>query len=152
MSSTPKQFIEINNKPIVMYPIATFLDCNIDKVIVTLPSEEWVNWLKEHESFINDERIHLIVGGNTRNDSIIKAINYLETIGINEKDNILTHDAARVLIDKQIIKNHLDALNDNDAVATYIKTSDTIAISNDHKFITSVPNRDNLYWTNDYDW
>ncbi len=140
-SQIPKQFVEINHKPVLMYTIEKFLAYDeIDMMIVPLPSEQWIEFMQTHQTFINDKRIHFIVGGTTRNKSLLKAFKYLEQFDLKDDDNILTHDGVRMFVDSEIEKN-LEALKVHDIVGTYLPSIDTVAISKDNTYIDNVPNR-----------
>ena len=143
-SQIPKQFVEINHKPVLMYTIEKFLAYDeIDMMIVPLPSEQWIEFMQTHQTFINDKRIHFIVGGTTRNKSLLKAFKYLEQFNLKDDDNILTHDGVRMFVDSEIKKN-LEALKVHDIVGTYLPAIDTVAISKDNTYIDNVPNRNEV--------
>ncbi len=143
-SQIPKQFVEINHKPVLMYTIEKFLAYDeIDMMIVPLPSEQWIEFMQTHQTFINDKRIHFIVGGTTRNKSLLKAFKYLEQFNLKDDDNILTHDGVRMFVDSEIKKN-LEALKVHDIVGTYLPAIDTVAISKDNTYIDVVPNRNEV--------
>lgn len=145
LNDLPKQFIEIENKPIILYTIEKFLACNqIDKIIVTLPEQKWIDWIKKHPLYKNDDRILFIVGGKTRNDSLLKAREVLGQFNLNENDNIITHDGVRMFVDSEIEKN-LEELKRNEIVGTYFPTYDSIAVSNEGNFVDDVLDRTTIF-------
>ena len=72
----PKQFLMVGNKPILIHSVEKFLKVNeIDKIIVSSP-KDYINTTKNliHEYFGNNDRIVVISGGKTRNDTILNSI------------------------------------------------------------------------------
>ena len=69
----PKQFVNINNKPILVHSVETFLNVDeLDKIIVSSPKEcidKTKNLMEEY--FPQNDRIVVIEGGKTRNDTIL---------------------------------------------------------------------------------
>ena len=74
----PKQFFRINNKPLLAYCIESFLKVDsLDKIIVSSPND----FLKDTQMLINeyfdDDRLVVIEGGKTRNDTILNSIDFM---------------------------------------------------------------------------
>ena len=50
--------------------------------------------LKKYE--VKSDKVIVVAGGSTRNDTIMNGIRYIEeNIGLNDDDIIITHDAVR---------------------------------------------------------
>ncbi|MGL4948560.1 MAG: 2-C-methyl-D-erythritol 4-phosphate cytidylyltransferase [Mycoplasma sp.] len=146
-SEIPKQFIEIKNKPIIVYTIETFLSSNqIDKVIITCNSS-WITHLKNIlDKFNLSERIEICEGGENRNKSILNAIEFCEGNNLNSKENILiTHDAARMFITKEIIEKNIEICNQIDSVNTVIPMYDSVLCSDDKKYYSSTVDREKIF-------
>lgn len=144
-SNIPKQFVEINNKPIVAYTIERFIyNKNIDKVIVVC-HPEWIDYLSNYvNSNYNFNNIYIIDGGQERNESIANAIKFLEKeLKINNDDIVLTHDAVRMFVSDRIIDENIEVCKKHDAVTTAVSAIDTIGII-DNNTIVSVPNRQDV--------
>ena len=99
-SSLPKQFISINQKPILMYTISVFYEFDPKiEILLTLP-EDWLNYWEEllHE---HDFKIphRIISGGKERYDSIKNALE--KCTG----DLIAVHDGVRPLVELDTIKH-----------------------------------------------
>jgi 2-C-methyl-D-erythritol 4-phosphate cytidylyltransferase len=66
-SSIPKQFLLLREKPLVWYSVSAFLDAFEDlEVILVLPEGYQEEGKQISESFPEQKRIHLTVGGKTR--------------------------------------------------------------------------------------
>jgi len=81
----------------------------------------------------------IIAGGRTRVESTWRAI---EELGSAECD-VLFHDAARPLVDQQVIAGCVAALAGHRAVGVAVPSSDTIAVVSDG-VVSGVPRRDSL--------
>lgn len=144
-SKIPKQFIEINNKPIVAHTIDKFLlNKNIDEVIVVC-HPEWNSYLTNYLKSFN-KKAYVVDGGETRNISILNGLNFLiNEIKAKDNDIVLTHDAVRMFITDRIINENIEMAKKYGAADTVVPSTDTIIESTDKQFIASIPNRDNLY-------
>lgn len=142
----PKQFEKIGNKPILIHSTQTFLEVNeINKIIVSSP-QNYINNTKKiiEEYFPKNERIVVISGGKTRNDTILNSINYIEE-NYSKKDHILiTHDAARIFVSTKIIKKSIEYLKNHDAASPVIPAVDVIFESKEEGKLTDIPLRKNL--------
>lgn len=99
--STPKQFLELNGKPILMHTIEKFLNTfqNI-KIIIALPENQFDYWeeLCIKHQFINIP-LHLVKGGKTRFQSVKNALSMVKSDGI-----VGIHDGVRPLVSEAVIK------------------------------------------------
>lgn len=145
----PKQYVKLNNKPIVIYPIETFSKSKyIDKIIVTSNStyiHKLQTWIKKYVK--NDKNIFVIEGSSNRNLSIQSALKFIqkEFDYINSDDVILIHDGVRIFVTNEIIKENIVAMEQNDVVSTAINSIDTIATCDINKNVKSLEDRKNLY-------
>ena len=139
----PKQYIEIGGKPIIVHTAEKFLSCErISKVIVLCPSD-WVDYTKE--IFAGTEVV-VISGGNTRNETLMRAIDYIEATDVLSDDTYLvTHDAVRPFVTEKIINDNIDAMQKYGATGTVVPATDTIFQSKNGQVIDSIPDRSELY-------
>ncbi len=142
-SEIPKQYIKINNKAIICHTVEKFSrNERIDKVIVLCP-EEWVSYTKE---LMTDNKTVVIDGGKTRNETLMRAIDYIESTDTLQSDTLLiTHDAVRPFVTDKIINDNIDAVLMYGATGTAIEAVDTIFETENGEIITSVPDRSKLY-------
>ena len=144
----PKQFLLLGNKPIIIHTIEKFyINPNFDEIIVLCP-KQWINHTKDLISrYINDSNnIKVIEGGNLRNDTIMNAVKYIEnSYELNEEFIIVTHDSVRPFITHMIIEENIKYTIEHGSCDTVIPSTDTIVESEDGKFISSIPNRQNMY-------
>ena len=146
-TDTPKQFLTLGQKPVIIHTIEKFvINKNIDKIIVLTP-KSYINHTNDliEESIQNDDVV-VIEGGQTRNDTLLNSIKYIkENFGIDEDSIILTHDSVRPFVTHRIIEDNIEAANKYGACDTVIPATDTIVESVNGKTIESIPVRDYYY-------
>ena len=147
-TDTPKQFLPLGKKPVIIHTIEKFvINENIDKTIVLIPK----NFIAHTDNLIGEyigdnEDIIVIEGGDTRNDTLMNSIRYIEdNFGIDDESIILTHDSVRPFVTHRIIQDNIDAAKKYGACDTVIPATDTIVESINGKIIESIPVRDYYY-------
>ena len=112
---------------------------------MVLTPKTWVKNTKDLvNEYINDDkkRIEVIEGGETRNETIMNAVKFVEeNYGLNEDSILVTHDAVRPFITHRVIMENIEYAQKQGACDTVIPATDTIVESKNGKFITSIPNR-----------
>lgn len=145
---TPKQFLTLGNKPVIIHTIEKFvINKNIDKTIVIIP-KKFINHTNDliKEYIGENEDIIVIKGGETRNDTIMNSIKYIEeNFGIDDESIIITHDSVRPFVTHRIINDNIDAARKYGACDTVVQATDTIVESVNGETIESIPVRDYYY-------
>ena len=145
----PKQFLTIGNKPIIIHTVEQFLISNkIDKIVIGT-NENWRSYTEDifNKYYPNNDKIIIINGGTTRNETIVNICKYAQENSPNEINYVVTHDAVRPFITQRIIKDNVEAImKDNvDAVDTVVPAFDTIVEAKDGEMINNIPIRDYMY-------
>lgn len=122
----PKQFIEIDNKPIFIWTLEKFLNNkNINQVCLVI-NKDFKDLYIDYLTKFSITNVKLIEGGSTRQESSYKAVKYLKSI-CHDNDIILLHDGARPLVSEKIINdNIITCQNNQKPSATVINIVDTI--------------------------
>lgn len=145
----PKQFLELEDKPIIIHTIEKFLLSSRVDIIYIGVNKEWLNYCKDLiKKYLNKEKdkIKLIGGGIDRTATLMNIVYDIEKTYGNSKENIiLTHDAVRPFINLRIIEENIDMAIKYDACNTIIPCVDTIVESKDNVVISNIPNRNILY-------
>ena len=103
----PKQFIHIDNKPILIHTLEAFQNHpSIDAIIVvTLAS--WIEVVKAYAKQFNITKLQWVVeGGATGQESIKKGLDELKE-HISLDDVVLVHDGNRSMVSSEIISDSL---------------------------------------------
>lgn len=130
-----KNLYEINNKHLFLYSLDTFYNHQkINNIYLVVKEEEYEDVLDIVKQNY-DDRVSIIVGGDTRSKSVKNAL-----CNITD-DGVLIHDCARPLVTSNDIDNIIDSLNHSKCATMYHKVFDTIKEVTDS--INTI-NRDNL--------
>ncbi|MEP1095725.1 MAG: 2-C-methyl-D-erythritol 4-phosphate cytidylyltransferase [Cyclobacteriaceae bacterium] len=98
-STTPKQFLELDGKPILVHTLEKFLLAEPIKIILTLPGDHFDEWKKIQRKYFASEEITVVVGGETRTASVLAGLNAVDGDGL-----IAIHDAVRPFVSVEIIE------------------------------------------------
>lgn len=144
----PKQYLLINNKPIIVHTVEKFfVNSRFEKVLILCP-EKWVNYTKDlmKKYLPENDRAFVLQGGSTRNETIMNAVNFIEeNDGLNDDTIIVTHDAVRPFVTARIIEENIEGAIKFGATDTVVPATDTIVESIDGQVISSIPDRSKLY-------
>ena len=147
-SDTPKQYLELGTKPVIIHTIEKFfINDRIDEILVLCP-KAWVahtqDLIKKH--LPEGKKVTVIPGGATRNGTLENAIAYIEeNCEVNDDTVIVTHDAVRPFLTHRIIEENVEAALKYGACDTVIPATDTIVESADGNMITSIPDRTRMF-------
>ena len=118
-----KQFIKIHDKQLFLFSFDSFCSSNIDKILI-VSSKEDINYVRSLVSS-NEKFLDVIAGGETRQQSVKNALDYLKNI-LSDDDVILIHDAARPLIKVPLINEVLNKTIEYDCCSLILPIKDTI--------------------------
>ncbi len=139
--NTPKQFLKIHGKPILIYTLERFEHCDsIDEIVLVLAEDkkqEFSMFLKIYEfSKLNK----VITGGKNRAESVVNGLNAVES---KSAEIIAVHDGARPLVSVEEISNTIEKAKEIGAACLVAKVSDTIKQVSENKIVKTI-DRENL--------
>lgn len=144
----PKQFLTIGDKPIIIHTLEKFyVNDKFEQIIVLCPTQ-WVEHTKNLiKKYLKDEnRVVVIPGGETRNDTIMNAIAHIEkNFSVDDDTIIVTHDSVRPFVTHRIIEDNIKYAMKYGACDTVIPATDTIVESSNHDTISNIPDRSMMY-------
>lgn len=144
-NNTPKQFLELYDKPIIVYTLEVCTaHPKIDYTVIAA-HKDWISFTKELVEKYHLPKCFVIEGGDTRQESTLKSLEYLKKKGVKDNDIILTHDAVRPFWDNRIITESITEAKKYGAVDICVKTHDTMVQANKNLMIKGFPKRDELY-------
>ena len=104
----PKQFIEINNKPVFIYTLETFEKHPMIDAIELVCIYGWQEKAMEYIKKFNITKLKwLVTGGKTGQESIRNGVFNLEK-RCNNDDNIIIHDGVRPLLDEDVLTDVIE--------------------------------------------
>lgn len=140
----PKQFLELNGKPIIIHTIDHFeMHPEIDAIAVVCV-EEWMPYMKQLLEKYHIEKVKwLIKGGATAQESTRNGLFEIrDRCGCDASEVIvLIHDGVRPLINADLISHNIRCVKEHGNAITVVPAIETIIQVNDHQEIQDVADR-----------
>lgn len=143
-SATPKQFMEINGKPLLMHTFNAFLKAGPDfEFILVLPENEIESWRLLCTKHTFNIKHSVVPGGKTRFHSVKNGLKTLSEDGI-----VFIHDGVRPLVSEQTIKNCYQTAVEKGNALPVIAPSESVrevlngknqAVNRNHYFLVQTP-------------
>lgn len=144
-NSTPKQFLKINNKPIIIHTLELFQGHKeIDKIYIAIHPDyyDYMHELVKH--FYITKTVGIVKGGATGQDSIYNALKAASKD--NPEDSIvLVHDGVRPNITAEVISENIKCAKENGNAITCTSCHETILVSQSGINPEHVPYRKDTY-------
>ncbi len=119
---TPKQFLLLGTKPILMHTLARFAEALPDaKLVVVLPQAHIAHWTALCEKYGFTTPHTVVPGGATRFESVKNGLN-----AAADCDYIGVHDGVRPLVGKDLIFRVLEASQEFGAAIPAVPLSDSL--------------------------
>lgn len=119
---TPKQFLEIAGKPIIVHTIEVFLKIQDTNILLTLPKAHFATWEKIKSTFLPTAKITTVEGGETRFHSVQNALNT-----ITEQEGLVAiHDGVRPCVNSRVIDNSFTQATEFECAITSVNLKDSI--------------------------
>lgn len=141
----PKQFLEINGKPIIVHTLELFENHpEIDKIYMSMV-EEYIPYMQKLASkFLINKLSGIVKGGETGQDSIYNALS--KAAEENPEDSIvLIHDGVRPWVSHDTISRNIQGVKENGNAITCTPCFETILMSTTGKVVETVPYRKDTF-------
>lgn len=127
-SSKPKQFLELNGKPIIIYTLEHFERHEMIDGIIVVCVKEWIDYCRKLTERFDIRKIKAIIpGGETGFLSRYEGVK--EAARLYTEDTIcLMHDGVRPLIDQDIISRNILLVQQKGSAVTVAPAIETIAV------------------------
>lgn len=127
--SKPKQFLELNGKPVIIYTLELFDNHpEIDGIIVVC-IKDWISYLeKQIRKFEINKVGRIVPGGETGQESIYNGLVAAKEVYGNDC-NVLIHDGVRPLITLQTITDNIHAVNEYGSCITCVPATETVVVN-----------------------
>lgn len=139
-SDIPKQFIEVNGKPIIVYALENFQkNFQVEKIVVVCV-KNWIDYVKELVVRYSLSKVQWIIeGGSTGHDSISNGIFFLED-KISLEDYVIVHDAVRPIVPQAMLDELIHVSHERGNAASSIVCHPPIVYTDD--FISGISDID----------
>lgn len=137
-SPIPKQFLLLNQKPLLWYTISAFLEAYQDiSILLVLPKD----YLTAGQELINEmgiaKQTRLVVGGSTRFHSVQNGIQQIKNPAV-----VFVHDGVRCLVTSNLIKRCFEQTMEKGSAIPTVTCTDSVRIINNKAH--SAINRDQV--------
>src|SRR5215203_269644 len=128
-SNTPKQFLLLNDKPILYYTLKVFLEAYEDIEIILVLPEEYTDLGREIiDAYFDYSRIQITSGGETRFHSVKNGL------ALADKESIIfVHDAVRCLVTIDLIHRCLENASKTGSAVPAIRSKDSVRLLNEEE-------------------
>lgn len=142
----PKQYIEVNGKPIISYCLQTIMECNEIDGMWIVASKEWQYDIKKLVDRYDEKNKFkgFSEPGSSRQMSIYNGLRDMSEL-CDETDYILIHDAARPLLKERQIVELCKVVQHHDGVLPVLPMKDTIYYSDNGINVSKLLKRSCLY-------
>lgn len=144
-ANIPKQFIEINDKPIIMYTLERILSFNLIDRIIIVCHHDYLEYCNDLLKKYNIKNVDVTEGGENRLESTVNGLKYVESnYGLNDDDLFLAHDSVRPFVSYDIINNNIVECMKYNGATTASPLIETIQELDENRIIKKLYPRDNL--------
>ncbi len=123
-SKIPKQFIELNGKPVIYYSLKALCDSEIIDEVIIVTSEEWIEFCTEEvvRKYGFGKVDGIVIGGDTRVESVRAGVIVCDI----SSDYVFIHDAARPMLTEDLIRRGYETVIKYDTAVAALPSSDTL--------------------------
>jgi len=132
-SDIPKQFLEVDGKPIIVYSIENFQkNPQIEKIVVVC-IKDWIDRTRELVRKYQLTKVEWIIeGGSTGHDSIRNGVFFLKD-KIEPDDHIIVHDAVRPVLPQKAIDEVIRVSHEKGNASSSTECHPPIVYTEDHE-------------------
>ena len=139
-----KILYELDGVPIIIKTLKTIYQLpNVENVIVVCSKEN----IKKINDILSNGNIKTntvtVLGGITRMESLLKAVNYCDRNNISD-EIIIVQDAARPNATLELYQKGIESLDNYHAVVPGIKPNDTVKIIDNNNIVLKTINRESI--------
>lgn len=141
-SSVHKQYILLNDKPVIYYSLKAFEDSFIDNIVLVVGKGEQEYCQKELVDKYSFKKVTDIVeGGKERYHSVANGLNAINW----ECDYVFIHDGARPFVDGEMLKRAYYGVVRHRACVVGMPVKDTVKLADENAMVESTPPRSRVW-------
>lgn len=137
-----KQFKKLGTKPLYLYSLQRFIDCDlIDEIVLVVPKDLLKTITFGVKKLNQTPEIKIVAGGKLRQDSVLAGVSTLS----NQCEVVCVHDAARPFVSADLIQKTINACENNDGAVAAIPSHDTVKEVNSNNRIKRTIPREKIW-------
>lgn len=127
----PKQFVNVKDKPLIVYTLEAFQNHPAIDSIVLVILESWMEIAESYAKQYNITKLQAIVpGGATGQDSIRNGLIAIRDGGVESDGIVMVHDGNRCLVSAEIISDNIAGYHANGSAVAAIPCVEAVFRSN----------------------
>lgn len=140
-SKVQKQYLLIQDKPVLYYALKAFQDSPVEEVVLVVGAGEEEYCKREIVDAYGFTKVTAIVaGGKERYHSVFQGLQ-----AVKEADYVLIHDGARPFLTQEIITRCMEGAKEYKACVAGMPVKDTIKLADEEQNIESTPQRSKVW-------
>lgn len=140
--STPKQFLKMHGKPVLIYTLEKFQANNKIDGIILVNLEKYIDYAKELVDYYHITKVlDIVPGGKNGQESIFNGICAAMKKRKSDKDIVLIHDGVRPLIDIDTITKCIKTVKLYGNAVTTAPAIETIFANSENGQVGNIFNR-----------
>ena len=140
-SKVQKQYLLIEDKPVLYYALKAFQDSPVEEVVLVVGAGEEEYCKKKIVDYYGFTKVKSIVaGGKERYHSVFQGLQTVEGA-----DYVLIHDGARPFLTQDIIARCIEGAKEYKACVAGMPVKDTIKLADAEQNIESTPERSRVW-------
>lgn len=126
----PKQFLKLMGKPIIIYTLEKFEECEeIDRVVVVCHGS-YIDYMQNLLSMYQIRKAdRVIVGGSDRQSSVKRGLNTIMENGGKPEDIVVVHDGVRPLVELPTIRENIRVAKQYGCAVTVHSVTESVVIT-----------------------
>lgn len=126
----PKQFLKLMGKPIIIYTLEKFEECEeIDKVVIVCHGA-YIDYMENLLSLYQIKKVEkVIVGGSDRQGSLLCGLDTILQCSGSQEDIVVIHDGVRPLVSMTTIRENIRVAGQYGCAITVHPVTESVVIT-----------------------
>lgn len=143
----PKQFIHVDNKPIIIHTMEAFQNHPSIDAIIVVTIESWSGVLWAYAKQFNITKLKWVIpGGESGQESILNGLLELNKF-VSEEDVVMIHDGNRPMVSSEIISDSLAIFSKHGSAVSVVPCTEVVFESEDGRTSCVSTEREKLFRT-----
>ena len=126
----PKQFLKLMGKPIIIYTLEKFEQCEeIDQIVIVCHGSYIAHMNSILKLYQLQKVAKVIVGGSDRQSSLKRGLDTIQEIGGKAEDIVVIHDGVRPLVNTAVISENIRVAKQYGCAITVHLVTESVVIT-----------------------
>lgn len=145
-TATPKQFLELEGRPLVYYALACFQESPLMDEILLVTSPDAITYCREEivEKYQLTKVSQVLAGGKERYDSVYQGLRACQET-CQGTDYVFIHDGARPFITGELLARGYETVRKYGTAIAGMPSKDTIKLVDSNGRVEETPSRDRVW-------